>query len=194
MTYSKKASLLATIGGVILLPAAAMAGSAGSINDVVKDTNAHIIRNTFNNCVVTKWTVSADECGGAMASDVRKLTREQLTVYFDFNRSTLNMNEKKKLDGLAKLINKSKEVSSVDIVGFTDSIGKSSYNKSLSTRRAETVKSFLASKGLKTRKVRIEGKGASDPVTSCDAAAPREQLIACLAADRRAEIELNFVK
>ena len=87
----------------------------------------------------------------------------------------------------------SKEVESVDIVGYADEIGKNSYNKKLSIRRAETVKAYLAAKGLKTRHVRVEGLGATNSVTHCDSKMPRKELIACLAPDRRVEIELNLI-
>lgn len=191
MIKAKKACLLATLGALVL-PAAAMAG--GVYHNPVHSSNGKLVYNSFSNCVVSTFTSAASgECKELMG-DVRKLTKEQLTVYFDFNRSTLNANEKSKLESLAKVIGASKEVSSVDIVGYADSIGKSGYNKALSTRRAETVKSYLATKGLKTRKVRVEGMGSSKPVTSCDETSARSELISCLAADRRVEIELNFVK
>lgn len=192
MINVKKAGLLATIGGALLLPAAAMASSQMP-HDVVKDTGGNVVTSTNGNCVITQWTGSVDECHGVIR-DVHKLSKEQRTVYFDFNKSTLNANEKAKLDSLAKIIGASKDVSSVDIVGYADQIGNSGYNQALSKRRADTVKSFLSSKGLKTRKVRVEAMGESKPVTDCDANQDRSALIACLAADRRVEIELNFVK
>ncbi len=187
MNNFKKACLAAT-ACVMLSPAA----FAGAFQDVVKDKNGTVWVNSFNNCVLTKWDSSVNDCTGQKA-DLRKLDKEMRTVYFDFNRSTLNAKEKAKLDELSKLIKAAKDVESVDVVGFADQIGDSGYNKRLSTRRAETVKAYLASKGLKTRKVRIEGKGETSPVTSCNHS-DRKQQIACLAEDRRAEIEFNFVK
>lgn len=187
MINFKKACLLATVGAMI-----APAAMAGMAHDVVTDARKNIVMNTFNNCVITKWESDHDECG--LPSNLRSLSKEQLTVYFDFNKSTLNSKEKSKLDGLSKIIVSSKEVESVDLVGFADKIGNEDYNKRLSTKRAETVKSFLAAKGLKTRKVKVEGMGESKPVTNCDENASRAEQISCLAADRRVEIELNFVK
>src|SRR5689334_11541542 len=110
----------------------------------------------------------SNECGGKHHRAFSKLTREQRTVYFDFNKSTLNAKEKGKLDEVSKILTASKEVESVDIVGYADKIGKPSYNKRLSTRRASTVKSYLAAKGLKTRKVRVEGLGEANSMTHCD--------------------------
>lgn len=193
MMNFKKACLVAT--AFVMIAPAAFAGMHSSANDVVKTKTGNIVMNTFNNCVITKWESAGDECKGEKrATDLRKLSKDQRTVYFDFNKSTLNKNEKAKLDDLSKLIVASKEVESVDIVGYADMIGKAGYNSALSKKRANTVKSYLTSKGLKTRKTRVEGLGATKSVTKCDQSMARKDLIACLAADRRVEIELNFVK
>jgi OOP family OmpA-OmpF porin len=189
MINLKKASLLAAVG--MMLAPAAFADT--NFHDVVHDTRGNVVTSTNGNCVITKWESNRDECNGKIVhKDIRsRLTKEQRTVYFDFNKSTLNNKEKTKLQEVSKIIVDSKEVESVDIVGYADMIGKSSYNKKLSTKRAQTVKSFLAAKGLKTRNVRVEGLGEANSVTHCDSKMERKALIACLAADRRVEIELN---
>lgn len=190
MMTLKKATLLAVVGAVV-----APAAYAGSIQEVVKNTDKNIAHNTFGNCVVTMWTASHDECTGQV--NLRNLSKEWRNVYFDFNRSTLNMTEKAKLDQVSKLITESSEVDSVDLVGYADAVGNAAYNKRLSMKRAQTVKSYLATKGLKTRNVKVEGMGESKPVTNCgykDGTKATAEQIACLAEDRRVEIFLNFVK
>ena len=196
MINLKKASLLAAVG-VMLVPAAAFAAGGYAPHDVVKDARGNVVTSTDGNCVITQWQAKHDECNG-VRRPYAKLTEEQRTVYFDFNKSTLNTHEKKKLDDVSRillvLLLSSKEVESVDIVGFADRIGKASYNKKLSTRRAQTVRSYLASKGLRTRHIRVEGLGDSHPVTNCSNKESRKELIACLAEDRRVEIEVNVRK
>src|SRR5262249_37428901 len=128
-----------------------------------KDARGNVVTSTDGNCVITQWEARSNECGHMMA----RLSKEQRTVYFDFNKSTLNAKEKVKLDEVASILKGSKEVESVDIVGYADKIGTSSYNKRLSMPRAETVKSYLSSKGLKTRRVRVEAMGDSKPITNC---------------------------
>ena len=190
MINLKKVSLLAVVGAM-LVPAAYAAES--NFQDVVHDVRGNVVTSTNGNCVLTRWESKTDACvGGAVKGDIRsRLTKEQRTVYFDFNKSTLNAKEKAKLDSLSKIIIESKQVENVDIVGYADMIGKPSYNKKLSMKRAQTVKSYLAAKGLKTRNVHVEGLGEANSVTKCDANQDRAALIACLAADRRVEIELN---
>lgn len=187
MNNFKKACLAAT-ACVMFAPAA----FAGVYQDVVKDSHGNVVMNSFNNCVLTKWDSASNECTGSKA-DLRRLDKEMRTVYFDFNKSTINSKEKAKLDSLSKLVKAAKDVESLDVVGYADQIGDDGYNKRLSTRRAENVKAYLAAKGLKTRKVRVEGMGEAKPVTNCNHS-DRKAQIACLAEDRRVEIEFNFVK
>lgn len=186
MINFKKVSLLASVSAMLVSPA--LAGT--NYKDVVRDKDKKVVHSTNGNCVITRWDSNSNDCTGA--GDIRsRLTIEQRTVYFDFNKSTLNAKEKAKLDEVSKIIIDSKEVESVDIVGYADMIGKTSYNKSLSTRRAQTVRSYLGTKGLKTRNVSMKGLGETNSQTNCAETLPRQDLINCLAADRRVEIELN---
>ena len=196
MMNLKKASLLAAIS-VMLAPAAASADAA--YKDVVKSTGGAAVHSTNGNCVITKWDANYDECTGMAKRDITAslLTKEQRNVYFDFNKSTLSKNETKKLTEVSKIVAASKEVESVDIIGYADPIGSTGYNQKLSAKRAETVKSFLSKKGLKTNKVRVEGLGEST-TAKCDSLKVKgkkasKELIACLAEDRRVEIKLNGV-
>ena len=192
MMNLKKASLLAAIS-VMLAPAFAFADSG--FKDVVKNTHGNNVVSTNGNCVITKWDATYEECGMAKRDiSAKLLTEEQRNVYFDFNKSTLSVAEKKKLDEVSKIIAASKEVGSIDIVGYADPVGSASYNKKLSAKRASTVKAYLSKKGLKTNNVMVEGLGESNSA-KCDVAKGKasKELIACLAKDRRVEIKLNGI-
>ncbi|NBX02870.1 MAG: hypothetical protein EBR02_02150 [Alphaproteobacteria bacterium] len=194
MMNLKKASLLAAVS-VMLVPAAASAN--GGYKDVVKSTGGDVVRSTNGNCVITKWDANYEECGLSKRDITGKLlTKELRTVYFDFNKSTLSKAETKELNEVSKIVAASKEVESVDIIGYADSIGSSSYNQKLSAKRAATVKSYLSKKGLKTNKVKVEGLGEGSKA-KCDHLATKgkasKELISCLAEDRRVEIRLNGV-
>ncbi|SLM32361.1 OmpA1 [Desulfamplus magnetovallimortis] len=54
----------------------------------------------------------------------------------------------------------------VKIQGHTDSIGTRKYNDTLSMRRAEAVKAYLADKGIDENRISCEGFGFSKPVAS----------------------------
>ena len=190
MMTIKKTTILATVALLLSSPAFA----ADAFKSVVHDSNGGIVRDTNGGCVLTQWDAKNNECTGEKAkSDIEELTKELRTVYFDFNKSTLNAKEKAKLDKVAKLIKDSKAVESVDISGYADTIGKSSYNKKLSAARAASVKAYLAKKGLKTNKVTVEAFGEEHPIAKCDPALARKELIVCLAEDRRVEIKLNLL-
>ena len=184
MTILKKASLLAALS-LVLVPAAVSAGT--EMKKTLHSTNGNVVRSTNGNCVITQWDAKSNECGVMISEELRN-------VFFDFNKSTLNAKEKAKLDTVASLLKGSKEVSSIDIVGYADKIGKPSYNKALSAKRAAAVKKYLAGKGVKTRKLTVESLGSAKPVTSCDDKMPKAELISCLAEDRRVEIKLNLKK
>jgi outer membrane protein OmpA-like peptidoglycan-associated protein/osmotically-inducible protein OsmY len=54
----------------------------------------------------------------------------------------------------------------LEIDGHTDSIGKASYNKALSQRRAQSVSSYLSSRGFDPNKLKAVGYGESHPIAS----------------------------
>ena len=69
------------------------------------------------------------------------------------------------------------------IVGHTDSSGSDEYNMGLSYRRAESARSFLAQQGIDASRVRVEGRGESEPVADNSTEAGRQQ-------NRRVEIAI----
>lgn len=110
---------------------------------------------------------------------------------FDFDRAVLKEKGKQSLDGLmAKLDNVKYDV--IVAVGYTDRIGSEDYNKKLSVKRAEAVKSYLVSAhSIDPSNVFVDGKGEANPVTGTTCKEKgRKQLIACLQPDRRVEIEI----
>jgi len=56
----------------------------------------------------------------------------------------------------------------VEIDGHTDKIGTREFNKQLSQRRANAVRSFLTSKGIDPRRVSAVGYGEDKPLASND--------------------------
>ena len=56
----------------------------------------------------------------------------------------------------------------IQIEGHTDNVGPSSYNLSLSQRRAESVKNYLASQGVKKSQLETKGFGSDQPVATND--------------------------
>jgi len=112
---------------------------------------------------------------------------------FDFDQYSLRPEVKRILDQLTEQL-KTAEYDRLDIVGYTDRIGTSDYNRRLSELRAYAVAQYLVAKGVPENKIRYEGRGDKDPLTPaghCQGLA-REELITCLQKDRRVVIEASI--
>jgi outer membrane protein OmpA-like peptidoglycan-associated protein len=73
---------------------------------------------------------------------------------------------------------------SIRIVGYTDTSGVESYNKSLSRFRANIVKSYLVGKGVEREQITAVGMGAQNPIGENQTSRGRK-------INRRVEIALN---
>jgi OmpA-OmpF porin, OOP family len=113
----------------------------------------------------------------------------QADALFDFDKAILKPGGKEKLDDLASKIG-DLNLEVVVATGYTDRIGSDKYNDRLSLRRAQAVKAYLVSKGIEANRIYTEGKGKRNPVTTGCNQKNRKQLIACLAPDRRVEVEV----
>lgn len=78
----------------------------------------------------------------------------------------------------------------IRIVGYTDRLGTGAHNQSLSQHRADTVRDYLAARGIRANRMTSEGLGEADPVKECPNG-PKAQLIACLAPNRRVEVTVR---
>ncbi|HWI11345.1 MAG TPA: OmpA family protein [Burkholderiaceae bacterium] len=113
---------------------------------------------------------------------------------FSFDQSDVKPEGRKALDRFAKDLDGTRfEVITVE--GHTDRLGSHAYNQKLSSRRAESVKTYLVSSGgVDSTKVTATGKGESASVTKpddCKGTKPSAKLIACLQPDRRVEVEVT---
>ena len=113
----------------------------------------------------------------------------QADALFDFDKAILKPGGKEKLDDLASKIG-GLNLEVVVATGYTDRIGSDKYNDRLSLRRAQAVKAYLVSKGIEANRIYTEGKGKRNPVTTGCNQKNRKALIACLAPDRRVEVEV----
>ena len=113
---------------------------------------------------------------------------------FSFDKSEIRADQGAKLDEFVSSLGGA-QYDSIAVVGHADRIGKEAYNQKLSERRANAVKSYLASKGVPADKIQTEGRGESDPVTGDTCAKTRgKALISCLQPDRRVDVSVNATK
>ena len=183
MKMLKSSTILAAAGALTL--AATAQAQVDAPKDVVKSNTGRVWVNSFNNCVVTKWSAQVDECNAGTGG-----TLELRTVYFDFDRADLTPAAKAKLDVLASNL-KGQNAQKVRIVGFADKIGTTGYNANLSQRRANAVSRYLSAKGLTVDgNYEVRGLGETASQSKCEGITKRNELIACLWRDRRVEVEV----
>jgi len=172
-------------------------------NMVVRDSHGNIVHSyEHGTCARTKWEQGSNPCAPAtppvkqvQAPVVRTvLSQEDKTVYFGFDSAALNAQTKQQLNEVATTLSTARDVRSADIVGYADSMGNAAYNQALSRKRAQAVKDYLATRGyLNTQVADVRGVGETGSVTQCDTSLPRDEKIACLSADRRVEVEVQYV-
>jgi OOP family OmpA-OmpF porin len=208
-----KLSKLAFIAATAVMAASAMAQSVPASRQATNDnwvngTGEYVWMNGTNelcwrDAFWTPATANA-KCDGALVAQAptppappapvapaitsQKITYQADTL-FDFDKAILKPAGKEKLDDLASKI-QGLNLEVVVATGYTDRIGSDKYNDRLSLRRAQAVKAYLVSKGIEANRIYTEGKGKKNPVTTGCNQKNRKQLIACLAPDRRVEVEV----
>jgi OmpA-OmpF porin, OOP family len=208
-----KLSKLAFIAATAVVAATAQAQSVPASRQAVNDnwvngTGEYVWMNGTNelcwrNAFWTPATANA-KCDGALVAQAPTppvappapapaITSEKITyqadALFDFDKAILKPAGRDKLDELATKI-QALNLEVVVATGHTDRIGTVAYNDRLSLRRAQAVKAFLVSKGVPADRIYTEGKGPRQPVTTGCNQKNRKALIACLAPDRRVEVEV----
>ncbi|HEX5581991.1 MAG TPA: OmpA family protein [Gemmatimonadaceae bacterium] len=85
-------------------------------------------------------------------------------VNFAFDDASVRQQDMAALDRFASVAQKYYPGSTITVEGFADPAGSAAYNKQLSERRAEAVKSYLVSKGLSDLNLRTVGYGENRQV------------------------------
>lgn len=128
-----------------------------------------------------------------------KVLRITSTELFDFDKSVLTDRAKAQLDTevVAKLGGFA-TIQFINVNGHTDRLGSPQYNQKLSEKRAGAVKAYLVSKGVDASKIEAYGFGKTGsnmfaPQKVCPDQKDRKALIACLAPNRRVEVEVQGI-
>lgn len=101
-------------------------------------------------------------------------------VSFDVGRYDIKADMRPVLDRLATTLNQH-PVTTVTIIGYTDSTGSDATNNPLSVNRAAATRDYLVARGVSSTRIAIDGRGSSQPIADNATAAGR-------ARNRRVEI------
>ena len=86
-------------------------------------------------------------------------------VSFDVGRHAIKPNMRPVLDRLASTLNQH-PVTTVTIIGHTDSTGSDAINNPLSMDRANSTRNYLTARGVSGARIRVEGQGSYQPIAS----------------------------
>ena len=101
-------------------------------------------------------------------------------VSFDVGRYAIKPNMRPVLDRLASTLNQH-PVTTVTIIGHTDSTGSDAVNDPLSINRAAATRDYLVQRGVSAQRIAVDGRGSRQPVADNSTASGR-------AMNRRVEI------
>ncbi len=110
---------------------------------------------------------------------------------FAFGKAVLTSTAKKRIDD--SVISKLASCNKIDLIivtGHADRLGSQQFNQKLSERRAETVATYLKSKGI-SGQVDTLGMGKTQSVKSCGDLPDHKKLVECLAPNRRVVVEVK---
>lgn len=86
-------------------------------------------------------------------------------VTFDVDSSAVKPQFRTTLNDVASTLVQY-ESTYIDVYGHTDSTGSDAYNQTLSERRAQSVSSYLSTRGVQPARLATQGFGESQPVAS----------------------------
>lgn len=118
--------------------------------------------------------------GVSQTADNRLRVNVPADAGFDVNRSDIKPALRAVLDRFAATMNEH-SVTTIDIIGHTDSTGSDAINDPLSVARANATRDYLVSRGVSAQRISTAGRGEREPIASNDSEAGRAQ-------NRRVEI------
>lgn len=112
------------------------------------------------------------------------------SVFFAFDRSNMEAIEQGagSVSAIAQRIQQSPSRGPVIVAGFADPLGHFTYNQQLSSQRANTVAKLLVNEGVDVNRIQIQANSQTDLYQQCSGRQVSNQLIQCLAPNRRVNI------
>lgn len=150
----------------------------------VPDTDKDGVNDEEDKCPTVAGTRAANGCPEVTQEMVQKMEYAAKRIFFVTGSAKLSSKSNAALAEVVKILTDDPNVK-LTIEGHTDNVGKADFNKTLSDKRANAVKTYLVDKGVDESRLTAEGFGLEKPVASNKTAAGRAQ-------NRRVELKLNY--
>ena len=156
---------------------------AATLAKFTNDSDGDGVPDFFDKCPGTPAGTKVDGSGCPLpvatttkiivTEEDRRIVREAIkNLEFDFGKATIRAHSYPTLERVAKLL--VDKNFSLKLAGHTDNVGSATANMKLSKDRAESVKSFLVSKGANPSRIEATGYGKTQPIASNKTAKGRQ--------------------
>jgi len=149
-----------------------------------KDSDGDGVLDGLDKCPKTPKGVKVDAAGCPVAAPLFEEEKASLVlegVNFETNSAVLTAGSTAVLNKVVASLKGWPEVR-VEVAGHTDSVGRAAYNKTLSVKRAESVRAFLEAAGVSASRLEANGYGEEMPIADNNTDAGK-------AANRRVELK-----
>jgi len=151
-----------------------------------KDTDGDGILDNVDKCPNEPETFNGyqdeDGCPDEVPAAVKKFTGVIEGITFKTKSAEIAKESHAVLDKVVAVLTDYPDVR-IEISGHTDNVGKAEYNKDLSQKRAEAVKTYFVDKGIKSERLTAVGFGMEKPIADNKTSAGK-------AKNRRTEFKL----
>ncbi len=115
-----------------------------------------------------QYNVAEDEKGHTIDKDYYLMPAEggaqtRLLIYFDFDKTDLKDESIPELERVIEFLRNNPDIN-IMIEGHTDDVGSDEYNNKLSLERADAVKNYIVSAGIKPDRIKTKGFGKKQPL------------------------------
>ena len=179
-TSHAKAKSGAIIGGTLGAAVGAVIGNNRGHHSATRGAVVGAVAGTAAGAIVGAMMDKQErELRQIQGVDVQRTANNELNVtvknevLFDFNSAGLRSASRSALQEMADVFQKYPNTT-IQVAGYTDSIGSSSYNQRLSKRRANSVSSYLENLGVRNSRIDAIGYGESQPRSSNSTANGRQ--------------------
>jgi len=122
----------------------------------------------------TKLSEQLNSIVGHADDSARGLIVSMSDVLFDTGKYSLKSGAREKLAKVAGILLAYPGLN-IEVGGYTDNVGSDGMNQKLSENRASSVRDYLVKEGVSPNSVTAKGFGETQPVTSNDTSAGRQQ-------------------